>query len=494
MIPALAPLFALLFQLQPPPANPGTAEALSYGRFGKIAVHRPAGPPSQVVLYLSSDAAGPETAKMAGELASWGAIVLVADARHYLATTEKSAAHCTYPAADFESVAHFAEQKLALPRYIPPLLVGDGALSNLSYATLAQAPPGTFQGAVTIGFCPEIQVRRPFCPGYDLHADRKWQGSGIKLVPATTLENPWIVLPGPACAAGSARDFAAAVPKAQLLRSPLGAPEAAGGNSALLRQAFDSFAAARQAEAATAAARGDLQDLPLLEIPAASGAKGGEAKGETAKGETADAFAVILSGDGGWAGLDSRLGSRLSALSMPVVGLDSLKYFWTPREPEGTARDLARILTHYFKAWGKRRAILIGYSQGADVLPFMVSRLPKEVRERVALVTLVGTDAEATFDFDFEGFMSDRPKRPDLPVLPELPRLAGTRLLCIYSKGETDSPCKRLPPGLGVTLAVDGGHGYNRGVNILTDSILKEAGLRPKSAPSPKGAPKPKRG
>jgi type IV secretory pathway VirJ component len=492
MTPALATLFALLFQLQPAAAAPpGAAEALQYGRFGTIAVHRPAGPPSQVVLFLSGEAASPETAKMAGELSSWGALVLVADARHYLATTEKSAAVCSYPAADFEALAHFAEQKLALPRYIPPLLVGDGnpavpmTAATLAYATLAQAPPGTFQGAVTVGFCPQIQVQRPFCPGYDLHADRKWTGPGIRLVPATTLGNPWFVLPGPTCVAGSAKDFAATIPRAKVLGAPEGAPSpATGGNPALLRQAFDAFGAARQSEAQTAAARGDLQDLPLIEVPAKP----------KAKGQETDVLAVILSGDGGWAGLDSRLGVRLADLSVPVVGLDSLKYFWTPREPDGTARDLARILTHYFKVWGKRRAILIGYSQGADVLPFMASRLPAELRQRIALVTLVGTDADATFDFDFEGFMSDRPKRPDLPVLKEIPRLQGTRLLCVYSKAETDSPCKHLTKGSGVTLAVDGGHGYSHGVNILTDRILKEAGLRPKSAPSPKGAPRPKAG
>jgi type IV secretory pathway VirJ component len=203
---------------------------------------------------------------------------------------------------------------------------------------------------------------------------------------------------------------------------------------------------------------------------------------------------VILSGDGGWVGLDRKIGRRLADLAVPVVGLDALTYFWTPRDPEGTARDLARILEHYFKAWGKSRAILVGYSQGADVLPFMVSRLPPELRARLSLVALVGPDKEATFDFNFGGWMSDRPKRPDLPVLPEIPRLKGSPVLCVYANAEKDSPCTRLPPGTAIRLGVPGGHGFNRDVNIITDRILKEAGLRPKNAPAPEGAPKPKRG
>jgi len=478
MTPALGILLALLLQGSPPSPAVAPPASLQFGRFGTLPLHRPAGPPSQVVLLLSGAMDSPETAKMAGALASWGALVVVVDAQHYVATTEKSGANCSYPAADLETLSHFAEQKLELPRYIPPLLVGDATGATLAYATLAQAPPSTFQGAVTVGFCPVIQVKRPFCPGNDLHADRKWAGTGIKLEPATRLESPWIVLDGPACPEGSAKEFLAPILTARLLSTPAPGPPAEG--SILLRQAFDSFGATRQKEAATAAARGDLQDLPLVEIPAEGAAK--------------DAFAVILSGDGGWVGLDRKIGRRLADLAVPVVGLDALTYFWTPRDPEGTAHDLARILEHYFQAWGKRQAILVGYSQGADVLPFMVSRLTPELRARISLVALVGPDKDATFDFNFGGWMSDRPKRPDLPVLPEIPRLQGSPVLCVYANAEKDSPCTRLPPGAAIRLGVPGGHGFNRDVNIITDRILKEAGLRPKNAPAPEGAPKPKRG
>src|SRR4051812_3670623 len=167
MTPALGIVLAFLLRLAaaqataPAPAVSGAPAAsapasLQFGRFGTLPVYRPAAAPTQVVLLLSGDAAGAETAKMAGALASWGALVVVVDTRHYLETTEKSTAHCSFPAADLETLAHFAEQKLALPRYIPPLLVGDATGATLAYATLAQAPPSTFQGAVTAGFCPAI--------------------------------------------------------------------------------------------------------------------------------------------------------------------------------------------------------------------------------------------------------------------------------------------------------------------------------------------------
>ena len=98
-----------------------------------------------------------------------------------------------------------------------------------------------------------------------------------------------------------------------------------------------------------------LADLPLVEVPATG---------------TGDTFAVLLSGDGGWAGLDQDVAAALSTQGIPVVGLDSLRYFWTPRTPDGLAADTDRMIRYYLAHFVKQRVLLIGYSQGADVLPF----------------------------------------------------------------------------------------------------------------------------
>ena len=79
---------------------------------------------------------------------------------------------------------------------------------------------------------------------------------------------------------------------------------------------------------------------------------------------------------------------------MPTVGLNSLKYFWKARTPEEATRDVARILRHYLAAWHKERVLLIGYSFGADVLPFVVNRLPAELRAHIVSVSLLGIDCQ----------------------------------------------------------------------------------------------------
>jgi len=74
-----------------------------------------------------------------------------------------------------------------------------------------------------------------------------------------------------------------------------------------------------------------LKYLPLVEIPE--------------KQPSSNNFlAVILSGDGGWRKIDRKIADTLSANGVPVVGLNTLQYFWKKRTPEESSQDLGRII------------------------------------------------------------------------------------------------------------------------------------------------------
>ena len=125
-----------------------------------------------------------------------------------------------------------------------------------------------------------------------------------------------------------------------------------------------------------------------------------------------------MSGDGGWAGLDKEVAQALAAHGIPVVGLDSLRYFWNARTPDGLAADTDRMIRYYLAHLDKQRVLLIGYSQGADVLPFAVNRLPPATRARVALTALMGMSEHALFEFHVSSWISDDNSGP--ATLPEV--------------------------------------------------------------------------
>ena len=120
-----------------------------------------------------------------------------------------------------------------------------------------------------------------------------------------------------------------------------------------------------------------------------------------------------MSGDGGWAGIDRDMAAALSAKGIFVVGSDSLTDYWTKRTPEGLAADTDKMIRYYLAHLGKKRVLLIGYSQGADVLPFAVNRLPAATKAHVSLAAILGMSEHALFEFHVSSWISDSTSGPE---------------------------------------------------------------------------------
>lgn len=94
--------------------------------------------------------------------------------------------------------------------------------------------------------------------------------------------------------------------------------------------------------------------------------------------------------------------------SVPVVGVDSLRYFWSERQPQATVDDLARIMTYYRKRWNVRNVLLIGYSFGADVLPRTYNLLPPGDRALVRQITLMALSHQVDYKISVLGWLGPR--------------------------------------------------------------------------------------
>ena len=72
-----------------------------------------------------------------------------------------------------------------------------------------------------------------------------------------------------------------------------------------------------------------------------------------------DPLAVVLSGDGGWSGVDREVAKVLAGRhGVPVVGLDTLEYFWNGRTPEAAASRRASDSTRPIWVLPPRQSIL----------------------------------------------------------------------------------------------------------------------------------------
>ena len=436
-------------------------ETLSHGRFANVTLYRPAGEVKSVVLFLSGDGGWNQgVVDMAQALSAQGAMVAGIDVPKLIANLDKDAEACVSPDGDLENLSHYIQSYASLPTYHAPVLVGYSSGATLAYAMLAQAPTNTFAGGLSLGFCPDLLLHKALCGGEGVRFTRRKDG-GVDFLPSAKLGNPWVVLHGEqdqVCPLPATREFVSQTHDASLVELPK-----VGHGYSVSRNWMPQFLAAfksldRETRSALPPPPATLADLPLIEVPAAG---------------HGDAFAVLISGDGGWAGLDKDVAAALAADGIPVVGLDSLRYFWTARTPDTLAADLDRVLRYYAATWHRAHAVLIGYSQGADVLPFAVNRLPTPSRAVVERTVMMGLGENASFQFHFTNWLGA--DSDGLPILPEVSRLDAGSTLCLYGKDEGDSLCPKVPPGHVQAVVLPGGHHFGGAYGALAHRIM--AGL-----------------
>jgi len=201
----------------------------------------------------------------------------------------------------------------------------------------------------------------------------------------------------------------------------------------------------------------DVADLPITEVAAIAG--------------SSPQLALLLTGDGGWAALDHGVSTRLAESGVPVVGLNSLKYFWRPRTPEGAAADVDRVLRHYLAAWNKGQVLLIGYSFGADVLPSIVNRLPSDLRARVVSISLIGLAHDVTWEVRVTDWLPGLAPT-GTPIASEIERLPPIPLLCLHGADER-SLCPELRPDRASVVSVGKGHHLDGDYAAIADRILE---------------------
>ncbi|NLZ17465.1 MAG: hypothetical protein GX087_07000 [Desulfobulbaceae bacterium] len=177
------------------------------------------------------------------------------------------------------------------------------------------------------------------------------------------------------------------------------------------------------------------------------------------------------------AGLDRDVADYLSKQGIIVVGVDSRKYFWQRKTPQEGGRDLSRILQRYLIEGGKKQALLIGYSLGADALAPFLLHVPEDLRGRIPLAALIGPGPKAELEFHFEDWIENDSSR-GFPLRPEIQKLRQPPLLCLYGRDDSGILCPQLTPKEATVVAMPGDHHFNGDYVGLAKTILSHTGLR----------------
>ncbi|WP_062207850.1 AcvB/VirJ family lysyl-phosphatidylglycerol hydrolase [Aureimonas sp. AU12] len=430
------------------------AATVSYENLRQVGVLVPSEDPVGLAV-LVSDTGGIAQADrdLAADLVNAGLIVLPVDLdrwRGELEAEADSGDDCIYPGSDIEGIAKETLRALDLDTYFHPVVVGRGAGGAFAYTAVADAPAATVAGGVALGATPTLRSKLPIC-------------AGAKATPAAGGSFSYertAALPAPFTFVDAAGTAAA---------TPMAEPLTAGTVIANGDEAVNATVAA-----ASAIAEADSTALPIV-----VGKPAGEPTG----------VVVFVSGDGGWRDLDKTIGDWLTAHGIEVIGVDALRYFWSEKTPEEMGADIATMLGNANPKTGVPVALL-GYSFGADTLPFAYAHLPQVWADRVGLVGLLAPSKETGFQISVGGWLGL--STGDKPVVPAISAIPAAKVLCVYgTEDDEDNACTDPALAALTKLPIEGGHHFDGNYEALAERLLAALRTGPAAALAAPKAPMP---
>jgi type IV secretory pathway VirJ component len=181
----------------------------------------------------------------------------------------------------------------------------------------------------------------------------------------------------------------------------------------------------------------------------------------------------LISGDGGWNNFDNTFCDGLAKSGIPVVGLDSKKYFWTAKSPEETAQQLNTVIENFNRKFQKDSLVIAGYSFGADLVPFIVNRLPEATRNRITKVILLSPDRFGDFEIHLSDMLNMGVSKRKYNVIEEVRKTSFVNTTCLFGKNEESVNINAFKTTGSTIIMLPGDHHYNNNFGLLEDILIK---------------------
>ena len=405
-----------------------------------------------VFLLSGSTGWGAREAAISAKLLAAGSAVVGIDTPQYLAQIAQTRDSCAYLIADVERISQQIQRESGSSSYVAPVVAGIGLGGGLALDMVDQTPKVTVGGTVVVDPVSAVPLGVQLCTPTDYFSTLSGK---IYNLPSGPLVDPISILLSPNVASD--------------IRQRMESLKGGSSDVTLLSDVLptdDAISAAIMHRVELAQAMPD--SIPITELSAAP---------------KYNALAIILSGDGGWRDIDSTIGKSLQADGIPVIGLDSLRYFWSRRTPQRTAADMATLIRKYRDKWSVDNVILIGYSFGADVLPAVYLELPPGERDHIRLVSLLGLSGSADWQITVSGWLGSH-GNDATPTMPALNRIPVPVVQCIIGVDEEKGVCAALARTGAEMLITEGGHHFGGKYKKVEMAILAAYSKRVKRSHS----------
>jgi type IV secretory pathway VirJ component len=180
-----------------------------------------------------------------------------------------------------------------------------------------------------------------------------------------------------------------------------------------------------------------------------------------------------LSGDGGLNKFSTALCETLNKKGYDVVALNSKSYFWDKKTPEQTATDINNYLIKKLSGRKNQQLVLVGYSFGADVVPFILNRIPKDIHDKILVSYLMASSGNTDFEIHWSDIFGGNTKR-SMDVATELNKLTNDKIVIITASDDRHLAANAITLKRYTREVLPGGHHFDGDTDEIAKVILND--------------------
>src|SRR5689334_12061851 len=188
--------------------------------------------------------------------------------------------------------------------------------------------------------------------------------------------------------------------------------------------------------------------------------------------DTTKPLIFYISGDGGFNKFSTSFMTTLNKEGYAIMGLDAKDYFWSKKKPQEAATAIEEAIAETNKEWKKKGIVLIGYSFGADVSPFMLTHFSPTLSNSINHLILLSPSPKTDFEIHMLQMLGWG-KNEGESVPAEINKVPKP-VTIIVGDDENEFPFDQLTIKNKQVIKMPGGLHYDGNVQALSKQVIQQ--------------------
>jgi type IV secretory pathway VirJ component len=152
--------------------------------------------------------------------------------------------------------------------------------------------------------------------------------------------------------------------------------------------------------------------------------------------------------------------------------LNALKYFWKKKTAVQASADVASLIEYYKQKWHRSKVILLGYSFGADVMPFVYNNFNVVMASNIISVNLLSPSTKTDFEIHLTGLFGGSGSGHN--VATAINSIKTKPVIIISGEDEDGILVQQLTGKNFRLIRLAGGHHYDSNSDAVVNAVLQQ--------------------